>query len=397
MQTDARALVLTCLLVTMPATTAAVLGQAPPVAFDALRHQAEEARAAGRVDEAVALYKRAVALQPSWTEGYWYLGTIYYDTDRHDECRDAFARVTGQQPDNGAAWAFRGLCEFRLRQYATALDSLNRARQAGVGDDAAFVAVVGYHRAILLARFGQFERALEVDVNLVRGGNTTPAMLDALGIAWLRLSLLPDEVPPEKRDLVQLAGRAAAFRIGMMKDAAQQAFEQLVSRYPDIPNVHYMYGTYLAFDHPDEAIEQFQIELTRSPGHVLARVQIAQELIKRGNFGAARPYATEAARLDPGNFMCRRVLGQVKLQAGEVAGAIADLEAAATLEPSSPSVRFHLARAYRRAGRTADAERERTEFLRLEKLQQVQRGGANAVGGQGEEPQEEKPLDDKPH
>jgi len=143
METDARALVLACLLVTMPGATAAVLGQASPVAFDVLRRQAEEARAAGRVDEAVALYKRAVALQPSWTEGYWYLGTIYYDTDRHDECRDAFARVTGQQPDNGAAWAFRGLCEFRLRQYATALDHLNRAGQAGVGEDAAFVAVVG--------------------------------------------------------------------------------------------------------------------------------------------------------------------------------------------------------------------------------------------------------------
>ena len=124
METYARALVLAGLLVTMPPTSA-VLGQASPgpprsggasspAAFDALRRQAEEARAAGRVDEAVALYKRAVALQPSWTEGYWYLGTIYYDRDRHAECRDAFTRVVQRQPENGAAWAFRGLCEFRL-------------------------------------------------------------------------------------------------------------------------------------------------------------------------------------------------------------------------------------------------------------------------------------------
>ena len=64
-------------------------------------------------------------------------------------------------------------------------------------------------------------------------------------------------------------------------------------------------------------------------------------------------------------------------------------EAARSLEPSSPSVRFHLARAYQRAGRTADAERERTEFRRLEKLQQIRRGGANAAGGdlQEENPQ----------
>ena len=79
-----RALVLGCLLVTIP-TAAAGRGQATsaPVNFEVLRRQAEEARVAGRVDEAVGLYKRAVAQQPSWTEGYWYLGTIYYDTDRH--------------------------------------------------------------------------------------------------------------------------------------------------------------------------------------------------------------------------------------------------------------------------------------------------------------------------
>ena len=154
-----------------------------------------------------------------------------------------------------------------------------------------------------------------------------------------------------------------------------------------------MYGNFLAWDRPDEAIEQFQIELTHSPGHVLARVQIAQELIKRGDFPAATPYATEAARLDPRNFMGRRVLGQIKLQAGDVAGAIADLEAAARLEPSSPSARFHLARAYRRAGRTADAQRESTEFRRLEKQQQIQRGGVNAVGGALED---DRPHDDKP-
>ena len=119
METCARTLVLACLIVTMPVTAAAVVGQgtsAPPrpaeasspVAFDTLRRNAEEARTAGRIDEAVALYRRAVALRPSWTEGHWYLGTIYYDADRHGECRDAFAHVTGQQPDNGAAWAFRG-------------------------------------------------------------------------------------------------------------------------------------------------------------------------------------------------------------------------------------------------------------------------------------------------
>ena len=389
METYSRSLVLTCLLATMPAATAAVLGQET---FDALRRQADEIRAAGRVDEALALYKRAVALQPSWTEGYWHLGTIYYDTDRHGECRDAFTHVVQQEPEHGAAWAFRGLCEFKLRQYAAALDHLSKARQLGVGDDAGFVAVVGYHRGILLARFEQFERAYEVDAAFVKGGNASPEILDAIGIAMLRLPLLPDEVPAEQRELVRLTGKAGAYGISMMREEAREAFELLVTRYADAPNMHFIYGNFLlAQERPDDALEQFRIEIARSPGHVPARLQLVQELLKRGDFNGARPYATEAVRLAPANFVARRVLGQIKLQSGDVVGAIEDLEAAAKLEPSSPSVRFHLARAYQRAGRTADADRERTEFRRLEKVQQIQRGGASVTGGN---PEDDSPKND---
>ena len=358
----------------------------PQADFDTLRRRADEARTAGQVGEAVEWYTQAIAMQPSWSEGHWYLGTIYYDADRHRECRDAFARVVELEPEHGAAWAFRGLCEFKLAEYAPALEHLTRANDLGVGDDASFLAVVGYHRAILLARFEQFERALDLNAGFIRGGNTGSTIVEALGITLLRLPLLPSEVPREKREIVELAGRAGIYAIGMMRDAAEQAFQQLVSKYPDAPNVHYVYATYLIGDRPAEALEQFNIELRRWPEHVLARVQIAQELTKQREFERALPYATEAARLAPKNFMARRILGQLKLQAGDTSGAIAHLEAARALEPTSPSVRYHLARAYQRAGRGDEAKRERAEFSRLEGIQQRKRGGANTLG--------EEPADD---
>jgi tetratricopeptide (TPR) repeat protein len=381
-----------CLLSAMPASRGqAALGAAgrppatPQADFDTLRRRADAARTAGQVGEAVELYTQAIAMQPSWSEGHWYLGTIHYDADRHRECRDAFARVVELEPEHGAAWAFRGLCEFKLAEYAPALEHLTRANDLGVGDDASFLAVVGYHRAILLARFEQFERALDLNAGFIRGGNTSSTIVEALGITLLRLPLLPSEVPPEKREIVELAGRAGIYAIGMMRDAAEQAFQQLVSKYPHAPNVHYVYGTYLIGDRPAEALEHFNTELRRWPEHVLARVQIAQELTKQGEFERALPYATEAARLAPKNFMARRILGQLKLQAGDTSGAIAHLEAARALEPTSPSVRYHLARAYQRAGRGDEAKRERAEFSRLEGIQQRKRGGANTLGEESAE------------
>ena len=372
-------LVLACRLAT-PFATAPAAAQEPATtsagAFESLRTQAEEARAGGRIDAAVALYQQALALQPSWTEGYWSLGTIYYDADRHRECRDAFARVVEHEPGHGAAWAFRGLCEFRLKEYAPALEHLNRARQLGVGDASEFQAVVGYHRALLLARAEQFERAFDVDAAFVRGGNASPEILEALGIAMLHVARLPSELTAEERDMVQLAGRAGALSIGMERAAADKAFVELVSRYGGSRNVHFVYGNFLASDHPEEALGQFKSEIGQFPDNAHAHVQIAQELIKQGDFDAATPYATKAAKLAPRNYLARKVLGQVKLQQGDASGAIVELEAARTLEPSSPSVRFQLARAYQRAGRAADATRERAEFKRLEAQQQLQRGAA---------------------
>ena len=74
--------------------------------------------------------------------------------------------------------------------------------------------MVGYHRAILLARFEQFERALDLNAGFVRGGNTSPTIVEALGITLLRLPLLPAEVPPEKREIVELPAGPACLPSG---------------------------------------------------------------------------------------------------------------------------------------------------------------------------------------
>ena len=92
----------------------------PPASFDDLARSADTARVAGRLEEAAALYRQALAARPRWAEGLWALGTIAYEQDRFAECRDMFSRLAGVQPKMSAAWALRGLCEFGLGAYARA-------------------------------------------------------------------------------------------------------------------------------------------------------------------------------------------------------------------------------------------------------------------------------------
>src|SRR5690349_13146486 len=87
--------------------SAAAQQPAPPV--ERTKKQAEAARAAKRLDESIQLYKRALAMQPSWDEGWWALGTLYYELDRFDEARPVFKRLTVIKPDVGVPWAMLGL------------------------------------------------------------------------------------------------------------------------------------------------------------------------------------------------------------------------------------------------------------------------------------------------
>ncbi len=360
-----------------------------PATFETVRKQAEAARSAGRLDEAIELYRHAVRLRPRWIEGYWYLGTSAYDRGRYAECRDAFGKVVAAQAENGAAWAFKGLCEFQGRAYDAALSDLDKAHTVGLGDDDRLVSVARYHRGILLTKSGQFEPALRVFIELAQAGDEPPLVIQATGLAALRMPLLPEEIADKNRDLVFRTGRATLRAAGRMTAEAQQELAALAAEYPDVPNVHYAYGVLLLGDDPDAAVRQFHEELRISPDHAPARLQIAQELMRRGDPAAARPWAAEAVELAPANFVAHRVLGQVQLATDDVAAAIGSLETAVRLEPASPSARFNLARAYQRAGRDADAARERAEFSRLERLQRVQRGGANAVGDSPDSPQED--------
>jgi tetratricopeptide (TPR) repeat protein len=349
--------------------------------FDTLVARAEAARQAGHLDEAVSFYQQALKLKPEWPEGGWALGTALYELERFAEARDAFRRVLIRHPENGSTWAFKGLCEFRLKSYDAALADLTEARTRGVSVSREVADVARYHTAILLTRMEQYEQALSIFADFGLEGNDAPRIIEGMGLATLRLPMLPDELPGARREMVMMAGRAQYFMSARLGSAAQNAFEALINRYPETPNVHYAFGVFLMAEQPEKAIDEFKSELRVSPQHVWAKVQIAFSLIKRGEYAEAKPWAQEAVDGAPTAFVARNALGQVLLETGDLEGAIRELEAGVKLAADSPAMHFALARAYRRAGRGADADRAQAEFTRLDRLVREQRTGANSLGG----------------
>jgi tetratricopeptide (TPR) repeat protein len=366
---------------TAPKPAAKSAAAADSAAFDKLVESATEARRAENWEEAIALYEKAVKLKPTYVEGYWYQGTSYYSLDKFTECRQQFRTVTRLAPGNGAAFAFLGLCEFGLKDYDRSLQHLLQSRILGVGDTQGLGSVARYHAAVLMTRIEQYEQALETLGEFASEGDDNPRVIEAMGIATLRMPMLPIEVPADRRERVLMAGRASYMMATRNTAAAEKAFEALVSRYPESPNVHYANGVFLLQEQPDKAIDEFKRELDVQPGHSWSLMQIGFEYLKRGDGVSALPWAQQAVAAAPNAFPAHKALGQALLETGDVDGAIKELMVGIKLAPESPGLHFQLARAYQRAGRPDDATRERDEFTRLDRLARTQRSGAQSVGG----------------
>src|SRR5258705_13198803 len=99
--------------------------------FGSTAQAATKAREAGKTAEALQLYKKSVELKPDWAEGWWYLGTMQYDTDQFAAAIPAFGAVTKLAPQVSAAWNYLGLCEFETADYNSAKNDLEKGLAAG--------------------------------------------------------------------------------------------------------------------------------------------------------------------------------------------------------------------------------------------------------------------------
>ena len=339
--------------------------RAPGPGYQQLLAQATAARESNDVAAAIPLYRKLVRLRPAVPENWWFLATLLYDTDRYPEARDAFRKLVARVSDNGPAWALLGLCEFQTKEYPAAGTHLETGLRIGVDKQPQLAQVAHYHYALLLTKIGEFERASAQLFEFARAGKDDPSMVMATGIAALRKPLLPAEVPEADRELVLQTGRAVYDAAARKAEVAQKEMEALVARYPAVPNIHYIYGSYLMFSDPDRGLKELRRELEISPAHVPARVGIVVEYLKRGEPAAALPYARDAVELAPKDFVTHTLYGRVLVESGDVKPGVTELELAAKLAPDSPQTRVALAAAYAKAGRKEDAARERAVFLKL--------------------------------
>lgn len=351
---------------------AMAVAQAPPSSFDDLSSRAQQAYDSNHLDEAAQLYAQAVKLRPDWAEGWWAQGMVAYERDQYPECRDFLTRMVQLDPSAAPGFALLGLCEFRTKQYDLAFQHLKQGHmlvpvREGGGP---LLDMADYHLALLLTRQGAFEVAQEVLVRVALKVRNNPEMFVGAGLACLRMPILPEDVLPQQKDLVTMAGKTFWDLIGQPPPEAEADFKALISKYPNTPNVHYYYGTYLASHHPEQCAREFIQELRISPDSVHARVQLVLRYIVDAKLMLALRYAREAVALSPESVGAQLALAETLRAQGKDDAALTAFLEAKRLDPISPKIRLYLVNEYRSLGRMDDMRREQAEYERLKVDQQ---------------------------
>jgi tetratricopeptide (TPR) repeat protein len=348
--------------VASPAQTA----QRSTADFQALATQAEQASQQNRLDDAVGLYQKALALKPAWAEGWWSLGTIEYDRDNYAKAARAFEKLIALDAKNGTAHAMLGLCQYELGKDQPALQNFLSAERLGILKDESLRRVAVYHLGLLQLRLGNFSAGTETLVQLAKDGVRSNELNTALGLAALLVR--PQEAPADGTDgslVVERAGEAEVLLAAKDFEGSKAVYASLSTAYPGYPNLHFAFGRLLLETHDaDQAVEEFQRELKRDPQNVNSMLEIAAVRYRTDSADGVK-YAEEAVRLDPRRPFGHYLLGLLYLDTQNPAGAISELEVAKRAHPELAEIYLALGNAYARAGRKQEAAQARAVFKRL--------------------------------
>ncbi|MGC2194940.1 MAG: tetratricopeptide repeat protein [Terriglobales bacterium] len=318
--------------------------------FEALAKQATAAREEGKTEEAIHFYEGALQHNPDWTDGLWYLGTLYADAGRYNEAIPAFQKVTTAYPKLGPAWAYLGLCEFETKDYKSSLRHLQDAKQFGFAEAPGVEKVATYHLALLLNLNGQFEDAWELLASKLGRNQLAEQTKTALALALLRVPLLPDQVDPSKDALIDAAGETAGDLAEGNFDRALLGFQQMLKAYPTTPFLHYAYGSALIFrSRYPEAEAQLREEVRLTPKSALPLMRLAIIAMKQHRAQDALPIAERAVQLAPDSALAHELLGRILSELGKPEQAAKESEAAEKLKPEKPDIDLEVAKAYAHA------------------------------------------------
>jgi tetratricopeptide (TPR) repeat protein len=282
-------------------------------------------------DQAVPLYRKALALNPAIPNLRLDLGLALFKGGEPKQAIVEFKMLLKNQPP-GSREAQRltmllGMAHYGLEEYAAAAPYL---KQAAAQDPQNLPLRLALAHSCLWSK--QYQCVLDAYHEIL--------MLNA-----------------ESAEADMLAGEAQD-ELKNTGDAVQE-FRDAEKANPREPDVHFGLGYLLwRLKQYEEAAQEFQAELANNPEHGQAMAYLGDTEMILGRPEAALPLLEKAIRIDPRNELAHLDLGTLYGNAGRQDEALRELKIAEALNPNDQNVHWRLGRFYQKMGRKDEAKIE---------------------------------------
>jgi tetratricopeptide (TPR) repeat protein len=293
------------------------------------------AHQAGRVREAVPLYREVVSAEPSHAQAWYLLGVACDAVGQVEEAVAGLRRAVEVQPAHADAYNFLGF---------------------------------------LLARQGRLEEAADCFRQALQVRPGWPQAANNLRLAYRQFEEWPDAVEVLERAARRWPGDAEVhFRLGMaqvkrerLEDAAA-SLGRAVRLEPDHAEAHYNLGVaHLLRDRPGEAPECFRQALRLRPQWPEAHYNLGVAHLKSSQWEEAAACFERAVACRPGYADAHCLWGQAVVPLKRLDEALAHFRRAIDLGPEQPDAWCQRGYALALGGRHAEALASFDEALRLQ-------------------------------
>ncbi len=258
---------------------------------------------------------------------------------------------------SGPLYNLLGRCYWKTGRLEDGLEALDRAIELEPANDEHSL-----DRIRMLASQNEWRAALEWARKGVVKFPRSGAMYEVKGLAESMLLLTEDSVNSYKRAL-EIDPRSARANLGLA-------------------------AAFWAAGSVAEARAAFQKGIREFPGDALHYQEYGRLLLSLANGGDTAAETQAAAMFQKAVVLDDRLseahyqLGNLALNKGRIPAALDHLERARKVEPELSKIRYALSRAYRRAGRSAEAAEELRAYQRLKAAEQTANPGFPAVNAQ---------------
>ena len=319
----------------------------------------------GKFDEAEAAWNEALKAQPANAEAYAHLGYLEARQQHYKQAVPLYRKALAINPSMPGVRLNLGLALFKggeLKEAIQAFLPILKSEPASSPDAQRVTALLG------IAEYGLGNYAQAIPYLTTAAANDPQNLQFRLLLAHSCLSTRQFKcVLDVYREILTLNAESAEADMlaGEAEDemqnhgAAIEQFRAAVKADPREPNVHfglaYLLWTQNQFE---EAAKEFQAELDNVPANAQALAFLADCYMQLNRSSEAMPLIEKALSIDPNVPRAHLDLGILYADAGRREDAIREFKIAARLSPGDPAPHWRLARLYQAMGNKAEAQIE---------------------------------------